>query len=300
MDSLKRWWRAFGSRPRCVWDAQAEVGENPLWSERERALYWIDIPRGLVCRYRLEDWRCETWSVGGEVGAMALRAGGGMVLSIDQTLVAFDPERGLGPVVARVPGLPSRCRLNDCACDAAGNLWIGAMDRAAEHPLGGLYRITPAGEVSMADDGYVVANGPAIVPAGSCLYLADSLRRAIYAMNVDADGRCRDKRLWVRFDEADGYPDGMVLDSENHLWVAHYGGGRLSRYDPDGRVERTVKLPVTKPTALAFGGDDFATLYVTSARKWLEPWALASQPLAGGLFACDVGIGGRPPFLFAG
>ena len=229
-----------------------------------------------------------------------MRAGGGLALLMDQRLLAFHPDEGVGETLARLPDLSPACRGNDCSCDSAGNLWLGVMDRRAERPLGGLYRIDPAGQVRQVDDGYVVANGPAITAAGDRLYVADSARRVIYALTVDADGRCLDKQPWVTFSAAEGYPDGMALDSLEHLWVAHYDGGRVSRYDPEGRLESSFTLPVARPTAPAFGDADVSTLYVTSARAGLASAALAAQPLAGGLFRYPVEVRGRLPGLFGG
>ena len=184
-------------------------------------------------------------------------------------------------------------RLNDGKADARGRLWVGSMDDAEEAPAGSLYRIDPDGAVSRVDEGYTVANGPALSPDGRTIYHTDSAARTVYAFDVGRDGSLSGKRAHIRFSEGDGYPDGMTCDAEGGLWIAHWDGGRVSRFLPDGRLDRAIPLPVSRVTSCVFAGPDLDRLFVTTASH-----GRPEEPLAGALFECAPGVRGLPPGRF--
>ncbi len=160
---------------------------------------------------------------------------------------------------------------------------------------GGLWRLDPDMSWSLMDAGYRVANGPAFSPDGSILYHADSAKRLIYRFDLDPAGALHDRRVHIRFEEAWGYPDGMTTDAAGGLWVAHWDGARVSRFSPEGVLDRWIELPVSRPTSCAFGGADLDRLFITSASIGRE-----DEALAGGLFEADPGARGLPTGMFAG
>lgn len=282
----------------CVWPAGSLLGEGPLWSSAERAVYAVDIRGGRILRYSLDDgerriwpmpdaacWLVESADGDGFVAGLKsrrvvrLRLGEGGVEILDE-LARLEPDR---------PGN----RLNDAKADALGRLWVGGMDDAEQSPSGALHRIDPDGAVTLVDSGYTVANGPALAPDGRTLYHTDSALRTIYAFDLGADGALANKRVHIRFAEEDGYPDGMTCDVEGGLWVAHWDGGRVSRFLPDGTLDRAVRLPVSRVTSCVFGGPDLDRLFITTAAH-----ERPDEPLAGGLFECAPGVRGLPPGRF--
>lgn len=288
-----------GLRPRCVGQAGAQLGENPVWSIKEQALYWIDIPAGVLHRHApLRDDDC-TWQVGKEIHALALDAQGVPLLGVNDRLLRFDTQTRSLVEVARFADLDPACRLNDCACDQAGRLWIGSMDRMGDRPLGRLYCVDADGRVSVQLDGFTICNGPAFATNGQQLYIADSPRRVIYTMEIRPDGSLEAKRQFAQFATNEGFPDGMTVDTENHLWVAHYDGWKVSRFSPNGDCVASIRLPVARVTSCTFGGADLRTLYVTSATAGLTQEELRRQPDAGGLFAIRTDAVGRPANLCA-
>jgi sugar lactone lactonase YvrE len=174
------------------------------------------------------------------------------------------------------------------------------MDDDERRPTGWLYRLDSQRRWTRSDGPYVCTNGPAFTADGTRMYHTDTVGRTIYAFDLDADGMPTGKRPHIRFAAAKGYPDGMSVDAEGHLWVAHWGGWRLTRFRPDGSVERTIPLPVAQITKCAFGGPNVDTLYITTASIGLDEGERKRQPLAGGLFACAVGVRGVPDRSFAG
>jgi D-xylonolactonase len=196
-------------------------------------------------------------------------------------------------------GRPSM-RLNDAKADSTGAVWAGSLDNDDESlGAGALMRLSPQGELTVADSGYTVANGPAIDAAESMLLHTDSGRQTVYAFDFDApSGSLSNKRVWKRFTSEEGYPDGMCFDAEGCVWIAHWGGGCISRFDRGGRLLRRIGLPASHVTNVCFAGDRLERLFVTSARAGLAPSHLAGEPLAGAVFEITdpgvTGLAGRP------
>ena len=149
--------------------------------------------------------------------------------------------------------------------------------------------------------GVIVSNGLGWSPDDRIMYFTDSGRGVIYAFDFDVDtGDIDNRRDFVRVAPADGLPDGLAVDAEGFVWGAHWNGWRITRYDPDGRIDRVVDLPVPQVTSLAFGGDSLDQMFVTTARLGLTENQLKEAPLSGGLFMIDAGVTGLPEVPFQG
>jgi sugar lactone lactonase YvrE len=270
-----------------VWSPGTTLGEGPLWSVADGALLWLDIKGRRAFRYRPATGEREAFDLPEEVGAVALRRGGGLVAAARSGFAFCDLERGrLEPIADPERDLDGN-RFNDGKCDPLGSFFAGTMDDACERPTGSLYRLAPDLTVERVDTGYVVTNGPAFSPDGRTMAHNDSLARTILAFDRDpADGALSRRRVLRTLAPEEGLPDGMTYDAEGFLWCAHWAGARLSRVAPDGTVERTLPIPARDVTSCAFGGEGLDVLYVTTASD--------------GLFAAEVGVAGLPPAEFAG
>jgi len=287
--------------PRLVLDAKADLGEGPLWSARDQAIYWTDIKVKKLNRYRLADGATDSWDMPDTIGwAVERRDKPGFVVGLAHAIVevTLDPFK----IVTRCeletdkPGN----RLNDAKVDPLGRVWFGTMhDREQEHS-GAFYRLDPDFSVHEVDRGYIVANGPTFSPDGRIVYHTDSSTREIYRFDVQGNGSLANKRVFARFEEAEGFPDGMTTDRDGCLWVAHWGGSRITRFRPDGTRDRVVPFPVSQVTSCTFAGDRLDRMFVTSARIGLSAAQLGKEPLAGGLFEIEAGVSGLPTPCFAG
>lgn len=193
-------------------------------------------------------------------------------------------------------------RLNDAKADGSGAVWAGSLNNDDESRSDGcLFRLSPGGQLSVHDTGYLVANGPAIHPSGQWMLHTDSGRRIIYAFDLDAEaGQLRNKRVWRELAPSEGYPDGMTFDAEGCLWLAHWGGACVSRLSPEGELMRQVSLPASHITNVCFGGEGLDRLFASSARQGLCPEQRQAQPMAGALFEIDpLGVTGLPGLAFA-
>jgi D-xylonolactonase len=279
-------------QPTCLWEARATLGEGALWDAGQNRIWFVDIKGRRIHRCAVDGSDQRTWQAPQQVGFIVPIAGGGFACGLEDGLYRFDQVGGgfspLRQVEADSPGN----RFNDGHVDAAGRLWFGSMDNGEASATGALYRFDGA-TVRQADSGYVITNGPAISPDGRTLYHTDTLAKVVYAFDLAADGSIDRKRVFVTLAGA-GHPDGMAVDAEGYLWVASFGGWRIDRINPDGRLAGEVRFPCSNITKLAFGGADLRTAYVTSARKGLSEAQLAGQPLAGGLFTFRVQAPGLP------
>ncbi len=287
----------------CVLQEEAIVGESPVWSPREQALYWVDITGQKIHRFHPANGTNETFHLPEPVTALALRAKGGLVLSLRKAFALFDLESQhltyLGnPEVDRPDN-----RFNDAKCDRQGRFWAGTMgDVHWDEPSGALYRLDPDGSITRLQDQVICANGMGWSPDNRTMYFTESFRYAVFAYDFDATaGTITNRRVFAEVDQASGgFPDGLTVDAEGHVWSVHNAVGRVVRYTPDGRIERTIELPVPRPCGCTFGGEGFDTLYITTACETLTPEQLAKFPLSGSLFAAKPGVRGLAEPQFAG
>jgi len=275
----------------CVARVSNQLGETPLWCDREQKLWWVDIERPKLqaltpASGMLEEHERDCVFLGGHF----LTESGRHLLAEDLTLVLAEGPDDPGALFAEVERDLDN-RLNDGRADARGRLWIGTMDNQLGRPNGSLYRVDPDGRVERIVDGVIVANGIAFSPDGSTLYFTDTRRYVSYAFALDLDdGAVTDRRIFADYSDVHDRPDGACVDTDGCLWAAFFAGGRIVRYAPDGSIDLVVALPVSNPTCLCFGGADYRTLYITTAFKFLDANQRASEPLAGAVLAIH-GIG---------
>ncbi|NQW00811.1 MAG: SMP-30/gluconolactonase/LRE family protein [Rhodospirillales bacterium] len=285
---------------RCVWDEKAALGEGTHWSPGQQALYWVDIIGKRLFRYTPESRSKESWSMPEMIGWVVERDSGGLVAGLKNGIGFLDPT-SLVPVMQLdpEPNLPDN-RLNDAKVDPAGRLWFGTMDDAQLRSSGSLYRLDGDMSVSCWDSDYGVTNGPAFSPDGKTLYHTQSNARTVYAFDLAADGAISNKRVFVTFNEADGYPDGMTTDADGGLWIGHWEGWKISRFHPDGRHDRSIEMPVARCSNVTFGGPDLDIIYVSTASVGMADSEWKGQPQAGGLFEVRAGVKGMTPHYFRG
>ncbi|SOD60367.1 Sugar lactone lactonase YvrE [Streptomyces zhaozhouensis] len=274
--------------------ARAELGEGPTWDPGSRRLIWVDILSARVHTLDPSTGRRAVLPTEQHVGAAKPRAGGGLVVNLRDGVGVYDPDGTFRWLHREV--VPGR-RGNDAAVAPDGSLWAGSM-RYDERPGGGsLVRVRPDGSATTVLPEVTVSNGLGWSPDGGTLYYIDTPTRRVDAFTVAGDGSVGERRVLVDTARLGGFPDGMTVDAEGCLWVAFWDGGAVRRFTPDGALDRTVELPASRTTALAFGGDDLRDLYVSTARVGLGP---SAEPVAGSLLVLR-GIGqGLPLPAFAG
>lgn len=270
------------------------LGESPLWDDRTQALYWVDIRRPALRRLTAASGHVRTWDLPALVGSIALVDDGRLLLALGDEVTLFDPDDGRFETLARLPQRIDGHRFNDGRCDRQGRFFVGTMHNLTRAPEGVLYRLQGRGDLVPVLQGVCIPNSLSWSPDGATMYFADSLCHAIDAYAFDTHAGALGPRRTFATTEPPGFPDGATVDAEGFVWSAQFRASRVVRYAPDGRIDRTIAMPVDKPTALAFGGADLDLLYITTASQHMTPAELAAQPLAGALLVMDPGVCGLP------
>ncbi|MCJ7717926.1 MAG: SMP-30/gluconolactonase/LRE family protein [Anaerolineales bacterium] len=281
-----------------VLPVQNQLGEGPLWNLDEQALYWVDIEGHSFHRYFPDTGTHESYSVGQPIGCLAFRSSGGLIMAVqdgigfwDITLKAF--QLAVNPEEGR-----ENARFNDGKVDKSGRFWAGTIGEDQESNL---FRIDPDGSVSTMETGISISNGIGWSPDDKTMYYTDSPLRVIYAYDFDPkSGSITNRRPFIQVPPEQGVPDGLTVDQEGFIWSAHWDGWRITRYDPEGIVERVIALPVQRPTSCTFGGSELNQLYITSAWTGLDEVDRRKQPLAGNLLRIQTEFTGQQANLFQG
>ncbi len=289
-----------------ILDARNATGESPVWNAREQALYWVDIPAQKLHRWDLARTTSQSWDTPEMLACIAAGQDGGWIAGMQTGLFRLDIDAAgslRSERLCDVAHADAQMRFNDGRCDRQGRFWAGTMrlDMAAGIADGVLYRYG-AGDTAINAQLHqlIVPNGLAFSPDGSRMYLSDShpTVQTIWVFDYDIDsGTPYNRRLFVDMNQHPGRPDGAAVDAEGGYWICANDAGLIHRFTPDGRLDRSLAVPVKKPTMCAFGGPNLDTLYVTSIRPAGD---LTDQPLAGGVFALNPGVTGleEPRFVF--
>jgi sugar lactone lactonase YvrE len=293
----------FRRNVRCVLPWQAMVGESPVWHEQEQSLYWVDIQGKQIHRFHPASGQNQTFDLPEIVTCIALRAAGGLVLTLKKHFAIFDPAT------------LALERLAEVESDLTQQSFQRRKVRPARPFLG-----------RHDGRGALVRSGRQSVPAGCrqepsqpCRQMSsvptaaagvrtddDVLHRKLSLRNFCLRFRLRrrshsNRRPFATLDSnGGGFPDGMTVDADGFVWSNVVGLGQIRRYDPNGKLERIVQLPVPRATDCTFGGPDLKTLYITTARETMTPEQLAAAPLSGSLFAVDCDVRGLPSHSFSG
>ena len=284
-----------------LFDAHAQIGESPTWADDEQAVYWIDVKAPALYRSTLSGGMSGRWSLPSDIGAFAL-AGSGQaqpdaIVALRSGLFRLRTSDGALTRLAEPPYDPALTRFNEGACDSAGRFWVGTMfdplpGRSSEPVPAALHSFTFGGGLRPEPDAAELHNGMAWSPDEGTFYLSHSRRKQVYAFAYDvAQGRLGIRRLLTAI-EGGGIPDGAAVDCDGCYWCAVHGGWQIRRYRADGRLERTVPVPVSQPTMCAFVGPDLDVMLVTSAADGLTETQLQAEPHAGGLFCFRPGVRG--------
>jgi sugar lactone lactonase YvrE len=282
---------------------QNQLGESPIWQPGEKALYWVDWGGNPIYRYEPATGRYQAFEVDRPVTALARRAAGSLVAISYRSLDIWDHATNeFTPVVGLADPERPQIIYNDAVVDRQGRLLVGTLNWDDPWaPEGSLYRLDPDGSLHQIGTGYATPNGLGLSPDGETLYLTDMRHRQILVYDYDtAAGTIHNRRLFVDVPEEQGMADGLIVDADGYIWSAHWEGWKLTRYDPQGKVEREIKFPVQLVICCAFGGDDLDDLYVTTAWWGFEEEQRKAQPKAGDLFRIKLDVKGLVEPAFKG
>ncbi|KMW47422.1 SMP-30/gluconolactonase/LRE family protein [Ralstonia insidiosa] len=289
-------------------DLRCTLGEGIVWDDALRVLWWTDIQEFLLWQHDPATGQERQWPLPQRVGSFVLTDEPGvLILGLAKQVARFDTRTNVLELLAPVEPDVAGTRVNDGRADRYGNYVFGTMHEGGPEPTGSFYRFTPLGVLQrLALPNITVANSIAFSPDGTTMYWCDTHSRRIHACDYDGQtGAVGHVRVFADLRDADdgvghkGSPDGSTVDAEGCLWNAEWGGNRLTRYAPDGRVLVHVAVPASQPSCPAFGGAALDTLYVTSAREGLSARRLAEDVNAGAVFRLPISnVRGLPEARF--
>ena len=292
-------------------DSRDRVGESPVWSVAQQALYWVDIEGCLIRRF---DWATQTqtqWTMPQRVGCIALSNRNTVIAAMEDgvyevTLAGFDGASGGAPVsttlLAAVTHGAANMRFNDGRCDASGRLWAGTMvmDMSLASTEGNLYCLDENGLSAPKQADLITPNGSAFSPDGRCMYLSDShpSRQTIWTYDFDVQtAGLSNRRAFADMKPLPGRPDGAAVDSEGCYWICGNDAGQVHRFSSTGELLGSVPVPVSKPAMCAFGGPELSHLFVTSIIPG-KPAEGFDASLDGAVFVFQPGVRGLAEPLF--
>ena len=262
------------------------LGESILWHPEEHALYWIDFYGPCVHRRKRASGAVESWKIaeGGTLGSLVFADKGRLLLAVDHGLYLFDPGTG----GMRFFADPKNGRLdlayNDGKVDRARRYWVGTYNLAEKEPIGIFYRVAPDGTAQVADQGFIICNGPAFSPDNRKLYFSDTMGRRILSYELDSNGAISGRQNFFTFSTEDGLPDGLTVDTAGNVWCALYGGAKIVCINAEGALELSLPVPAPFVTSLCFGGPELGTLYVTTGWSPGTTEATKSKDVGGAVF----------------
>ena len=273
---------------------RARLGEGPLWSARENALYWVDILGRRLNRLSLADERVDGWDMPDVIGwAIEREDAPGLVAGIGRSVATLTLDPLTITPLATLPDEPEGNRVNDAKADPAGRIWLGTMPFDCARPTGSLYRLE-RGKATRVADGYTIANGPAIAPGGDWMLQTDTAQDTIYRYEINTDGSLGERAPFIVFEQGWGHPDGMTFDADGGLWVACWGASCVTRFTPEGKLDRRIALPASQITSCAFAGETLNRMFVTSSGDGVD------EREGGRLFEVDPGCRGLPALRYRG
>lgn len=274
------------------------LGESIIWHEAQQCLLWIDLYDPALFRHdpRLRKTEGRALAVAPPIGAVVAtedadllllsHCGGLSFLRISNLEITpyCDPEHGRDGII-----------YNDLKCDRWGRVWAGTSHALEKEPRGALWCVADKDQMALGDVGFAVSNGPAFSPDGRTMYFNDSVGRQTLAYDISPDDlHARNRRIVKTYAVEEGLPDGVIVDAEGMVWIAHWGGACVSRITPEGKTLASFPVPAQNVTTMCFAGPELRTLYITTARDGMDDKQLREWPLSGSVFKLDMDVAGLP------
>lgn len=300
-------------KPEPFLNCKLVLGEGPFWDQKHNTLWLID---GLSQDGKGDDLymidlvtkSTKVYHIGKHIGCAVPTESGEVLLNLQDGIWLFDPKTEELSEISSLEREIENNRLNDGKCDSHGRLWFGSMSMTANQPerefevTGSFYKLEADGRTTKFFDGVGISNGMAWNADESVFYYVDTTTQSVFSFDFDAEnGVISNRKTIITIPIEEGSPDGMCIDAEGMLWIAHFGGWKVSRWNPNtGEKLDEIQLPCAQVTCPAFGGEDLSELFITTAYIGLTPEELEKQPLAGTVFSCKVGVKGTKANYYMG
>lgn len=282
-------------------DTKSIIAESPTWDAKNASIYWVDIISKKIFRYNTVTEKTDTAAVNKYVSYIVPQRKNSVAIGLQDGFYSYDFITKEQTLLGRPENFnPFMYRFNDGKCDVNGRLWAGTTSFYEESFECSLYQLNGDHKLKEMETGINVSNGLGWSPQNDKFYYIDSGVKLVFCYDFEPEnGAISNRKILIDFKEEGANPDGMTVDEEGMLWIAHWGGHQVSRWNPEtGKKIGSIALPVKKVTSCVFGGINLDELYITTARFNADQSDL--EPFAGGVFRIKPGVKGLPTFSFNG
>jgi len=280
------------SKPECIWKSKSILGEGTLWLSKSNSIFFVDIKKKEILVLNIKTKKRKIIKVDKEIGFISHIKKNIFILGLQSELRIVNLSNLKTIYSMSIESDMPNNRINDGKVDPIGRLWFGTMDNFEKKKTGSLYCLDNYLRLHRVDRNYFISNGPAFLDKNN-FYHTDSRKKVIYKIKIDNKIKIIKKTIFLKFDQIDGFPDGMTVDIKNNLWVCHYYGAKISVYDLNANKIHQVLFPAKNITNCTFGGFTNNEIFISTALKSLKPKELKKYPLSGGLFKFKTNLKGK-------
>ncbi len=272
--------------------SQCQLGEGAYFAKAHNCVFWVDILGQRLFRLHCQSMRVSQFAMPEPICWVMETEQGELVAGFAKGIYKLNSEDFSRELLYSIDNEPQQNRLNDGKTSRQGFGFFGSMDSQEQAPSGKLYRVGHGKAPEVVDQHYTISNGPAVSKCGQFLYSTDSEKQTIYRFSLSAQGELSNKHAFIRFTDSMGYPDGMTVDNDDHLWVAAWNGYGVYRFSPRGKQVQFLRIPPPRVTSVAFVGEALEHVAITTAAVGLDESVLADYPHSGGVFILKPGVKG--------
>lgn len=278
----------------------AQLGEGSFWNSQTQQLYWVDILSKKLYLYEPNSKDLKEFEMPSRIGTVVPQTDSTAVVALEDGIYIQNTKSGVLSLLSDVEAKLPENRFNDGKCDPNGNLWVGSMHLAETDPAAQLYKVAPDGTTTAMLDQITISNGIVWTKDSKTMYYIDTPTMNIRAFDFNpASSTISNERVVIKVADSLGFPDGMTIDSEDHLWVGMWNGNGVVQFDPiSGEVLSRISVPAHNVTSCTFGGPNLDVLYITTASVDMTDEEKQKFPLAGSVFKVTPGVSGVPLTLF--
>ena len=280
------------TEPKVIWKLKCTLGEGTLWVKEHNSIYFVDIKKKCFFSLNIKNNKKKKYKVNKEIGFLAHVKKNIFILGLQGELRIQDIKTKKVIKSILIEQDIKLNRINDGKTDPKGNLWFGTMDNLERKiEKGSLYKLDKNLNLIKVDKNYRITNGPAFIDEYN-FYHTDSSKKSIYKIKINKMNKIVKKKIFKKFSSKDGSPDGMTLDKNKNLWVAHFHGACISVFNKNAKLIHRVNLPAKNITNCAFGGKNNKEIFITSATKGMNRADLQKFKYSGSLFSVKSNING--------
>ena len=272
--------------PKIILECNCFLGESPYWHKTSNSFFWVDIEGGILYKYHMTTKETKHWKFNHKLSLVIEGDNDNLILALDLKIASFDLITEKLEWLSKLDGNGIVHRFNDGKCDDKGTLWIGALNKIFEPNSGSLYSVGKEMKFKKHIDNLTISNGIAWTEDNKTMYFIDSPTQQVRAYDFDSiNNKITFQKIVIQVPKDLGSPDGMAIDKNGNLWIAHYGGHGVFCWDPTkGEIIDKIQLPIPNVTSCCFGGKDLDQILITSAMENLSKEDIEKHPLSGNTF----------------